>query len=1617
MPLSHRCSWLPAVLAATLLLVLVPERARAFPELAAQVPNVAYATNDVGESRPCITCHNNANGGDGCVASGGMKPCHNPFGAAFGAAGRQWSAAVASGDADGDGFTNGQELQDAAGTWFPGLPAPGNASYVTRPGFPESTPGAFDADDDGFCWVGRDTNNNGSCLDPGENDGAFDCNDNVASVNSAAVELCTDLADNDCDGLPTVEDPECAQVVDADDDGYCLSGRDLNADGDCLDNGEPGATVDCDDTQPTANPGAFENCTDTVDNDCDGDIDMLDSACTGEADEDNDGFCPIGSDLNDDGDCLDDGESLGEGDCNDQNASVNPNIAEVCTDVVDNDCDGFPDFRDLDCADLADSDEDGFCPLGIDLNDDGNCAGTNESDGSAQDCNDANQLVYPTALEICTDATDQDCDGEPSLGDPDCAGYLDSDGDEYCAVGRDLNLNGNCLDPGEFGLAGDCNDASDQVNPATEEGCFDSLDNDCDGSVDAFDSDCSEFSDTDRDGYCSEGRDLNGDADCTDASEQTGDMDAAPNDGTIYPGAPEHCSDNKDNDQDGLLDLDDGDCTTALDNDGDGFCPLGIDRNDDGDCLDDGENDRYPDCNDNDVNVFPGADELCQDFRDNDCDTRIDLEDLDSCGRYLDVDGDGFCGAGIDDTSDGDCLDLGEDRFGADCDDSVRSINPRAGETCDDGIDNDCDGRVDAADSDCNCSSNEQCPAAGDCTLGVCLHGDCTVVPDRACEDSADCTAQGGGSSSAPYWFGLVIGLAWLARRRWRISNASTFLVALVIGGASLPTTAYAFPTYVNTRYGLTALNEASYTAECSDCHVNPAGGGGAPCGPSSGGQPWASCLNPFGILYRNNGWTVGVRNGDVDGDGTSNENEFLDVADAGGSPGSAGFPRGAEDACDILACASAFPATVACGATNIRCTASRANGPAAHMDAVNATSFNYAFSFTCVTGSSPVPVNNDTNWSDRCLDQNECAGNPCSPGACNQFAIGGAWQSPGYFCSGCPSGYQLNGTSTACVLIDECAANVDDCVGVATCNDPSSAVGNFTCTCPAGYMGNGEASGTGCVDINECAGSPCGPNGVSCSQTPIGSWSSPGYSCTCAMDYAFDGTTCVLTNECTALPAPCTAGLATCLDPSAVDGDVQCDCADGYVGDGFAMGTGCTNINECTTAMHNCSPLAACIDNPGSFSCVCNPGTTGNGTSCTNINECASPQPCGVGGTCTERALGGTWSAPGYNCSCTAGYTNSGGTCALQNECLANLDDCVADATCTDPGVAVGNFECECDNGFSGDGSASGSGCTNDDECLLESDNCSPNAACVDTVGSFTCTCNAGFFGNGVNCTDINECLSNTDNCSVFADCTNTPGSFTCACKSGYQGTGISCIDIDECVTDNPCVANEVCRNAAGGPPTCDCAPGFTRVLGICERSCGDGVKSVGEACDDGNIVPEDGCDPSCQIEAGWSCFEPPSSASQCTNTCGDGVIDYPAEQCDDGEANNDTAPNACRAVCTAPACGDGVQDDGEDCDDGAGNSPTTANACRPTCQLAFCGDGIVDFGEVCDPGLGDPLSSERCVQRCYADAGVGGGGGCSVSRDGSGSPAGWLALVALVLFGARRRQRGKTPTTRGRG
>lgn len=38
-------------------------------------------------------------------------------------------------------------------------------------------------------------------------------------------------------------------------------------------------------------------------------------------------------------------------------------------------------------------------------------------------------------------------------------------------------------------------------------------------------------------------------------------------------------------------------------------------------------------------------------------------------------------------------------------------------------------------------------------------------------------------------------------------------------------------------------------------------------------------------------------------------------------------------------------------------------------------------------------------------------------------------------------------------------------------------------------------------------------------------------------------------------------------------------------------------------------------------------------------------------------------------------------------------------------------------------------------DECAMGADICDPNANCTNTIGSYNCTCNPGYSGNGFLC------------------------------------------------------------------------------------------------------------------------------------------------------------------------------------------------------------------------------------------------------------------------------------------
>ncbi|XP_065190707.1 uncharacterized protein LOC135821639 [Sycon ciliatum] len=91
-------------------------------------------------------------------------------------------------------------------------------------------------------------------------------------------------------------------------------------------------------------------------------------------------------------------------------------------------------------------------------------------------------------------------------------------------------------------------------------------------------------------------------------------------------------------------------------------------------------------------------------------------------------------------------------------------------------------------------------------------------------------------------------------------------------------------------------------------------------------------------------------------------------------------------------------------------------------------------------------------------------------------------------------------------------------------------------------------------------------------------------------------------------------------------------------------------------------------------------------------------------------------------------------------------------------------------------------------------------------------CTCPKEFTGNKCQ-TDFDECASAAHNCDSSAACINTLGSFSCACNDGFYGNGISC---QGC---NFHELNIASVNRTTGQVTC--ATGYTRVEGNSVATC----------------------------------------------------------------------------------------------------------------------------------------------------------------------------------------------------
>ncbi|XP_015764198.1 PREDICTED: uncharacterized protein LOC107343146 [Acropora digitifera] len=89
-------------------------------------------------------------------------------------------------------------------------------------------------------------------------------------------------------------------------------------------------------------------------------------------------------------------------------------------------------------------------------------------------------------------------------------------------------------------------------------------------------------------------------------------------------------------------------------------------------------------------------------------------------------------------------------------------------------------------------------------------------------------------------------------------------------------------------------------------------------------------------------------------------------------------------------------------------------------------------------------------------------------------------------------------------------------------------------------------------------------------------------------------------------------------------------------------------------------------------------------------------------------------------------------------------------------------------------------------DACLFFKTNCKHNEYCIPrrvrgyiSPGEYRCECKKGWqYARGRGCLDIDECKGRP--CGVYHLCVNTPGSFSCQCRAGYKGPKCDA-DIDE--------------------------------------------------------------------------------------------------------------------------------------------------------------------------------------------------------------------------------------------
>nr|WIL10081.1 protein jagged-1b-like protein [Palaemon carinicauda] len=449
----------------------------------------------------------------------------------------------------------------------------------------------------------------------------------------------------------------------------------------------------------------------------------------------------------------------------------------------------------------------------------------------------------------------------------------------------------------------------------------------------------------------------------------------------------------------------------------------------------------------------------------------------------------------------------------------------------------------------------------------------------------------------------------------------------------------------------------------------------------------------------------------------------------------------------------------------------------------------------TCIDQLNGFTCNCTVGWEgNTCqFDSDECQGRPCIN------AVSCVNLEGDYECK-CRDGWEGKNCD---INLNDCN---DQCVNGGTCID---LVDDYHCACSKGFTGRNCET-----NIDECASNPCNNGGDCVDQVA-------GFRCICPVGYS--GSQCEVDID-LCNPNPCDNG-APCIN---TQGDYFCFCPERYEGKNCSQQRPvcktppCQVVDSCTVPAPQdsgsvlflpsnvCGSHGRCVSHSeGTFSCVCDPGYTGDYCHI-NINDCEE-SPCYNGGTCVDLVND-------FQCVCDQGW--EGDLCNL------NIDEC-ADHPCRNNATCVdqtGDFTCICQDGWKGR------------TCSSKTSYCDPSTCqhggiCHDTGSAFVCRCPEGW--QGVTCQIPKWRSCDSSPCMNGATCINKGDSFTCLCPEGWDGPTCQ-NNINDCIPQ-PCHNGGKCVDGVNWR-VCKCAAGFTGPdCRVNINECGSSPCAFGSTCIDG--------------------------------------------------------------------------------------------------------------------------------------------------------------------------------------